>query len=246
MTVPTPDLPDWTRTSAVIDSPQLIIDTAGLVPMPYNSPVVDVSRFRSVRVIPTVAGGAAAQFADIGINWQQGAEQGPGDQYGVWDTASGPFTPNPPAIYLPVRGNQLSVDALQIGGASKVDVKVYGSLLDQPAPVVAGLNTPQPGVLAAAATLTLAAGASQSYYCGPTAGDLWLSLECNSGKCTLFAFGEIQFAGTNAELQLGQVAVTAPGAAIARLGAPGMPLRIQVENFATTSASVQFAVTEAH
>lgn len=246
MTVPTPDLPDWTRTSAVVDSPQLIIDTAGLVPMPYNSPTVDVSRFRSVRVIPTVAGGAAGQFAAIGVNWQQGAEAGPGDLYGVWDVASGQFTPNPPAIYLPVRGNQLSLDAIQIGGASQIDVKVYGSLLDQAAPAVAGLNTPQPGLLAYGNLPALAPNTPQSYRCGPTAGDIWLSLECTSGKCTLFAFGQIQNGGVNVEVQLGQVAVTAPGSAVTRLGAPGMPLRIQIENFATSNANLQFVVTEAH
>ena len=246
MTVPTPDLPDWTRTSAIVDSPQLIIDTAGLVPMPYNSPVVDVSRFRSVRVIPTVAGGAAGQFAVLGVAWQQGAEQGPADQYSVWDVASGKFTPNPPAIYLPVRGNQLSVNATQIGGTSKIALKVYGSLLDQPAPAVLGLNTPQPGLLAYDNIAALGQFVPKSYYCGPTTGDIYLSMIQSSGTCTLFAFGEIQDGGANVEVELGQVSSTTPAALLARLGAPGMALRIVIENASATAAAVKFAVTEAH
>lgn len=246
MTTPTPDLPDWTRTSAIVDSPQLIIDTAGLVPMPYNSPTVDVSRFRSVRVIPTVAGGAAGNFAVIGVAWQQDAEQGPGDQYSVWDGASGKFTPTPPAIYLPVRGNQLSVNAEQIAGASGISLKVYGSLLDQPAPAVLGLNTPQPGVLAYGAFPALAAGAIVHNYCGPTDGDVYLWLNVASGTAELVLTGNIQDTGANTPVQLAVIGPISGALSLLRAPAAGMALDAQVRNTGAGTANVNFSVVQAH
>lgn len=246
MTIPTPDLPDWTRTSAVIDSPQVIARTNGSVPLPVDLGVVDVSRFRSVRIYTALSGGAAGSYAGMQVVWEDYFDAGTNDQWYVYDNnATNPVVLEP-AFFLPVRGSSIDVSFRQASGGSLVNAVVYGSLIDQFEPeIFHGVQTVPP-LLGYVDTPALAAGASYVFSVGETVGDVDIAIATGAEPMTATVYYNVIGPTGNASVEAALIAAQANSIVTQRVAAAHALLGVVVKNTGAAAGSMAATVMAAH
>lgn len=244
MSTPTPDLPDWTRTSAVIDSPQVLYDSGLNAPLPITSPVIDVSRFRSVRFALGIASGAGMVAGPLINQWGMPGGVTASDVYTTWPNNEITTFPVAPVIYDRVKGNTLQSTVKHSVSGSTAQLVIVGSLLDQPAPDSIWTADSSSEVLMAGNTGTMASGAKQDYYSGPYAGNLILNIEANGSSFEGFLTGEYGGAGAPVAVNLGVLTAASGGKASAVYTGGGLALDLTFYNSGSTSGNCSFSLVK--
>lgn len=244
MTVPTPDLPDWTRTSAVIDSPQVLYDSGLNAPLPITSPVIDVSRFRSVRFALNTTPGTGIVTGVLLNKWGMPGAVQVVDDYTFWpDDQPNDFT-IAPVIYERVKGNTLQSTVLQRVSGGEAQLVVVGSLADQPVTDTQWQDISSSEVLAAGTTDTMPAGAKQDYYAGPYVGRLQLNIEAVGSAMEAFLAGQYDDGGAITPVNLGVLNAVSGGKASAVYTGGGLALDLTFLNAGSTSGTCSFSLVK--
>lgn len=246
MTAPTPDLPDWTRTSAVIDNPRIIASTSGQVPLPHDLGVIDVSRYRSVRIYTALTGGAAGAYAGMQVVWEDLLGAATNDQWYVWDNNAINPVVLEPAFYLPVRGNNIDVSFNQAAGGSMIDAVVYGSLIDQYQPEVYHGVQSIPPLLGYANVPALAAGASYTFSVGETVGDVDVAIATGAEPMVATVYYNVTGPTGNASVEAASIPAAANSVVMQRVAAAHAILGVVVRNNGTATGSMTATVMAAH
>lgn len=246
MTTPTPDLPDWTRTSAVIDSPQLLYDSGAGAALPINTPTMDVTRFRSVRTLFSSPPSGGVGVAKVLLAWGLPVLGPVYDEYTVWPSNQPGLLDYGAVLFDRVHGDTLQVSAQQYAAGGVGQLVVVGSLADQPARDTLWEGAQSSEVLVGYPASALAAGGTLDFYTGPYAGDLWLTLRTVTASMIAAVYGQFDASGSIVEIPLGQTAPTKSTETTLRVAGGGMALRVHAQNIDTVAGTVSLSLVKAH
>lgn len=244
MSTPTPDLPDWTRTSAVIDSPQVLYDSGPNAPLPITSPVIDVSRFRSVRYAFIGEPNTGTTVVRLINDWGMPGALDVFDEYTIWPSNQPDAFFTSPVIYDRVKGNTLQSSVKQYAAGGTAQLVIVGSLLDQPTPDTLWQDIASSEVLMAGNTGTVASGAKQDYYTGPYAGNLILNIEANGAGFEGFLAGQYDDGAAVVGVNLGVLSVTGGQKGSAVFAGGGMALDLTLLNTGSVSGNCSFSLVK--
>lgn len=232
-----PDLPDWVRNTAIIDAPRLIEFSGFNQALPHAGGVLDVSTYQSIILRANSVNPAIHTPIHVKIAWSIAGTPVAEDHLTIWGSSVANIVTPPTIVVLPCRGAQAQVSMDDAGAGNLVSWNVFGSKRVVPGAVIFCDALASAPALLSVQGVAVGAGATVSYYIGPTHGPIGYSVTLSGTNNTLIVFAQTFVNGAVVSSRVISKTFT-NNVTDTNIYAPGLALLVQVTNTTAVAANL--------